>query len=106
MNINLHFTSFFIPKAYIKIVLGIIESIGVIIPIVFALLLIVNFFSTKSNINYYDKHLDQEHSQEKLDKEKENLQGYLQKLKKYILISIICILVVIALEAVKKYVKF
>ena len=106
MNINLYFTSFFIPKLYIKTILGILETLSVLVPIILALVLIVSYLSTKTNIKYYEKHPEQENSQIRLAEEQDNLKIFKYRLKKYIAIGIVFIIIAIGLEIVKRFVKF
>ena len=103
MNINLYFKEFFIPKIYIKMTLGILQTIAIVIPIAMGLLLIVRFLSIKTNIKYYEKHPEQENSQIRLAEEKQNLQIFIIKLKKYIILAIVLLLVAIGLEVLKTY---
>ena len=105
MNINLVFTSFFISKKTIMLVLGLLQTAAIIVPIVLAILLVIKYLSTKTNIKYYEKHLDQENSEIRLAEEKENLEVFKYKLKKDIVIAIVCIALAIALSFAKFFIK-
>ena len=105
MEINLYFKTFFIPKIYINMTLGILQAASIIVPICMGLILIVQFFSTKTNIKYYERHPEQEKAQLRLAEEKENLKMFINKIKKYIVIVIIFLIIAIGLEFVKSFIK-
>ena len=106
MNVSLHFKNFSIPAIYVKTILGIIQVLVVVIPFVLWLLLLVKYLSAKVNIKYYEKHPEQENASLRLQEEKESIDIVKMKIKKYIVISIVCILIAIGLEVIKRVVVF